>query len=144
MPELILIDGGKGQLSSALQSIDQLGLDHLPVFGLAKKHEILFSRTNSDGIILSRSSPGLKMLQHLRDESHRFAINFHRELRRKQVANSLLDDIPGIGKKRKIQILNHFGSVREIRKASPEEIAKAVPGLGEKSAETILDHLNKN
>ena len=83
------------------------------------------------------------MLQHLRDESHRFAIGFHRELRRKQVANSLLDDIPGIGKKRKMLLLNHFGSVREIRKASPADIANAVPGLGETTAYTLLEYLSK-
>ncbi|EDM27126.1 excinuclease ABC subunit C [Lentisphaera araneosa HTCC2155] len=144
LPDLILIDGGKGQLSSALQSIDELGIDHIPTYGLAKKHELLFTRNDSEGKILPRTSAGLKMLQHLRDESHRFAINFHRQLRRKQVANSLLDDIPGIGKKRKMTLLNHFGSVREIRKASPQDIAEAVPGLGEKSAHMILEYLKKN
>ncbi|WDE97788.1 excinuclease ABC subunit UvrC [Lentisphaera profundi] len=144
LPDLILIDGGKGQLSSALQSLDALGIGEIPCYGLAKKYELLYSRDDSEGKILPRSSAGLKMLQHLRDESHRFAITFHRKLRQKQVANSLLDDIAGIGKKRKMTLLKHFGSVREIRKASPQDIADAVPGLGEKCAHLILDHLKKN
>ena len=143
LPDLILIDGGKGQLSSAISSLDELGLEHIPVYGLAKQHEILFERGSSDGIILPRDCPGLKMLQYLRDESHRFAITFHREKRQKQVSNSLLDDIEGIGKKRKIEILKAFGSIRDLRKASPDEISTKVPGLGEKLAHTIFDHLKK-
>ena len=84
------------------------------------------------------------MLQHLRDESHRFAITFHRAQRQKQVSNSLLDDIEGIGKKRKIEILKAFGSIRELRKASPDEIANAVPGLGSKISHAIFDQLKKS
>jgi excinuclease ABC subunit C len=144
LPDLILIDGGKGQLSSAISSLDALGLEHIPVYGLAKQHEILFERGSSDGIILPRDCPGLKMLQHLRDESHRFAITFHRQQRQKQVSNSLLDDIEGIGKKRKLAILKAFGSIRELRKATPDEIANAVPGLGTKISHAIFDQLKKS
>ena len=83
------------------------------------------------------------MLQHLRDEAHRFAITFHRELRNKRITDSILDDISGIGKVRKLQILKEFGSVKNLRSKTPEELIKRVPGIGSKMAETIFEHLNR-
>ena len=144
LPDMVLIDGGKGQLSSACESLNELGLQNLPVYGLAKKYEILYKPGEKNGIILSLDSPALKLLQHLRDEAHRFAITFHRKLRNKRITDSLLDDIPGVGKKRKQQILKEFGSVKNLRTKSEEELCRRVPGIGSKLAEEIFYILRKN
>jgi excinuclease ABC subunit C len=143
MPDMILIDGGKGQLSSAYQSLKDLGLNEIPVFGLAKKYEILYKPGDSQGLILPIDSKALKMLQHLRDEAHRFAITFHRKLRNKRITNSILDDIPGVGKKRKEEILKEFGSVKTLRSKDEAELCRRVPGIGSKLAEEIFYFLRK-
>ena len=136
-PDLVMVDGGKGQLSSAIAGLIEIGAPPLPILGLAEKNEEIYLPGQSDPVILSRHDPALKMLQSLRDEAHRFAITFHRELRHRQIERSLLDDIPGVGSKRKIELLRKFGSIAALRKSTPEEIAEKVPGLGLSLAEKI-------
>jgi len=130
LPDLLMVDGGKGQLHAALDVLVEIGCPAFPIVGLAKREEELFIPGRSASIRLDRHDPGLRMLQALRDEAHRFAITYHRELRDKRLKESLLDDIPGIGPRRKKEILAEFGSVRALRKASAAEIASRVPGLG--------------
>ncbi|GAB4370632.1 MAG: excinuclease ABC subunit UvrC [Calditrichia bacterium] len=122
MPDLILIDGGKGQLSSALQVLNELGIADQPIIGLAKRLEEVYLPGMSESQNIPKRSAGLKLLQHIRDESHRFAITYHRKLRSKQTLKSPLDDIPGIGPKRKQMLLKTFGSLKKIREASKEEL----------------------
>ena len=143
LPDMILIDGGKGQLSNACNALSEIGVSGIEIFGLAKRYEILFKPDQSEGIFLPTDSAALKMLQHLRDEAHRFAITFHRDLRNKRITDSILDDISGIGKVRKLQILKEFGSVKNLRSKTPEELISRVPGIGSKMADTIFEHLNR-
>ena len=135
-PDLIIVDGGKGQLNAALDALRALGIDDQPVAGLAKQNEELFLPGRADPVILPRTSQALYMVQRLRDEAHRFAITYHRNVRGKRALVSDLDSIQGVGGARKKALLRRFGSVSEIRRASLEEIA-AVPGIGTKLAETI-------
>jgi len=135
-PDLIIVDGGKGQLNAALDALRALGIDDQPVAGLAKQNEELFLPGRTDPVILPRTSQALYMVQRLRDEAHRFAITYHRNVRGKRALVSDLDSIQGVGGARKKALLRRFGSVSEIRRASLEEIA-AVPGIGTKLAETI-------
>ncbi len=135
-PDLIIVDGGKGQLNAALDALRALGIDDQPVAGLAKQNEELFLPNRADPVILPRTSQALYMVQRLRDEAHRFAITYHRNVRGKRALVSDLDSIQGVGGARKKALLRRFGSVSEIRRASLEEIA-AVPGIGAKLAETI-------
>ena len=141
LPDLILIDGGKGQLAYALEALAKLGLEDIPLASLAKREEMIFRPGRQDGILLDRHSGALRILQRLRDESHRFAVSFHRELRRKRLETSLLDEIPGIGKNRKTALLKAFGSVRNMKEAGPVEIARRVPGIGESFAEKIYEYI---
>ncbi|MCP3966499.1 MAG: excinuclease ABC subunit UvrC [Lentisphaerae bacterium] len=143
LPDLIMVDGGKGQLSSAIDILVEIGCPPLPVIGLAKKREEIFIPGRSEPIVLDRHSPALRLLQALRDEAHRFAISYHRQLRVKRLQESLLDDIPGIGEKRKAQLLRSFGSVRRLRKATAEQIMKKVPGTGKVFAQRIVEFLKK-
>lgn len=122
LPDLILVDGGKGQLSSALEVLHSLGLDQQPVIGLAKRLEEVFLPGHSEAQTIPKRSPGLKLLQHIRDESHRFAITYHRKLRRKQTLKSPLDDVPGIGPRRKEHLLKTFGSLKKIKEATTEDL----------------------
>lgn len=151
-PDLIMIDGGKGQLGAALDARDRLGL-FIPMVGLAKKQEIIFVPTLIPGshekgkpeysyheVILPLTSPGLMLLRKLRDEAHRFAISFHRKLRDKRMHGSVLDEVPGIGPKRRRMLLRTFGSIEGIRRATVEEIA-AVPTLTMSQATTIKEYL---
>ena len=140
-PDLLMVDGGKGQLSSAIEGLIEIGAPPLPVLGLAKKNEEIFLPGRQEPVVLSRHDPALRMLQALRDEAHRFAITFHRALRRRRIEHSLLDDIPGIGEARKKKLLRTFGSVSALRKAAPGEIAAKVPGLGLRLAEKIAAEL---
>ena len=133
MPNLILIDGGKGQLGMAIRELAKLGLDHLPVIGLAKEFEEIFQPGESKPLRLGLDSGALKLLQRVRDESHRFANTYNAELRLKKISESVLDDLPGIGGSRKAALLKKFGSVHRLRSASLEEIQQ-VPGFGKKSA----------
>jgi excinuclease ABC subunit C len=142
LPDLLVIDGGKGQLSSARAVLEELDLAQQPVISLAKKEEEIFVVGRSDPIRLSRRSPALRLLQRARNEAHRFAITYNRKLRTRRTVTSRLGEIPGVGPTRQTALLEHFGSVRALAAASPEEIS-AVPGVGLALARTIVDHLNR-
>jgi len=141
-PDLLLIDGGKGQLGAVLEVMKELGLESIPVYALAKKEEHLFSAAENEPIILPDDSSALHLLQHIRDEAHRFAISYHQNLRSKASISSVLDEIPGIGPKRKKLLLNKFGSVKLLAEASEEEIAR-LEGISPKLAKEIHDYLNQ-
>ncbi|HUZ78534.1 MAG TPA: excinuclease ABC subunit UvrC [Chloroflexota bacterium] len=140
LPDLIIIDGGKGQLSAAVEALAEAGVDAVPVAGLAKEREELFLPGNPEPILLPSTSQGLYLVQRIRDEAHRFAITYHRALRAKSSITSQLDEIPGIGPRRKKDLLKHFGSVKQLRQASLEQVA-AVPGFSTKLAELVKDYL---
>jgi len=140
-PDLVIIDGGKGQLSSAVQALRDLGIQEQPIISLAKKFEEVFLPEQSRPILLPRDSGALFVLQQIRDEAHRFAITYHRDLRGKKTMESALDTISGIGEKRKQKLLNHFGSIGKIKSASVEELA-AVPGLNPSVAQNIYNALH--
>ena len=144
LPDLVMVDGGKGQLSSAIDALIEIGCPPLPVIGLAKRNEEIFLPGRSEPVVLDRHDPALRMLQALRDEAHRFAITYHRELRNRLIEQSQLDEIPGIGAVRKRQLLRAFGSIRDLRRATPEEIAEKIPGFGETLAEKLLAALARN
>jgi len=132
-PQLIVVDGGAPQVSAAYRALQELGLEQIPLVGLAKRLEEVWMPNNKDPIILPRHSEGLYLLQRVRDEAHRFAINFHRSKRSAVMLESLLDEVPLLGEVRRKALLDRFGSVGAIRKASLSDIA-AVPGIGEKIA----------
>ena len=140
LPDLILIDGGKGQLNAVLEALEECGLDDLAAVGLAKKNEELFVPGQSDPIVLPRGSQGLFLVQRVRDEAHRFAVAHHRTVRRRVGLASRLDAVPGIGPKRRAALLKQFGSLEAIRAAGVEALA-AVPGMTQKAAEAIKDFL---
>ncbi|MBT5591052.1 MAG: excinuclease ABC subunit C [Gemmatimonadetes bacterium] len=140
LPDLLMIDGGKGQLSSAVDALRQLDVYDLPVVGLAKRLEEVFVPGQSEAILLPRASASLRLLQVLRDEAHRFAVTHHRKLRTKRTIASSLDNIPGIGPKRRQALLREFGSVRQLREAAPEKIA-SVKGVSLKLAHQLKEHL---
>ncbi|MEC9488659.1 MAG: excinuclease ABC subunit UvrC [Halanaerobium sp.] len=142
LPDLILIDGGKGQVNSAYSVLSGLGLSQVPMVGLAKKEEEVFLPGRSKPVILSRRSAALHLLQRVRDEAHRFAVSYHRNLRGRRLTHSLLDEIPGVGPKRRQALLNHFGSLAKIRQASVEELS-AVNGINTGTAEKIYNFLQK-
>ena len=121
-PDLVLIDGGKGQLNAALEVRQELGLASIPMASLAKQDEEVFIPGASRSVYIARDSPALHILQRARDEAHRFAIGYHQKLRGKGFITSALDNIPGIGPKRKRALLKKFGSIEAIKKASPEEL----------------------
>jgi excinuclease ABC subunit C len=133
LPDLILIDGGKGQLSAACEELLKLGLSHIPIIGLAKEFEEIYRPGESAPIRLSHESGALKLLQRVRDESHRFANTYNAKLRLRKISESLLDEFPGIGSQRKAALLKKFGSVQRLRIASVEQIAE-VHGFGGKAA----------
>jgi excinuclease ABC subunit C len=128
LPDLVIIDGGKGHLSAALEVLLELGLDDIPLASLAKENEELFVPHTPEPIILPRRSQGLYLIQRIRDEAHRFAITYHRNLRSKGSLRSSIDLVTGIGPKRKRMLLRRFGSIQAIKDAPVDEIA-AVPGL---------------
>lgn len=139
-PDLLIIDGGKGQLSYARTVMRELGVDHIPTFGLAKKEELLCEEGREDWITLPRGSQALFLIQRVRDEAHRFGITYHRKLHRKAAVHSRLEEVPGIGPKRKKVLIKEFGSLKRLREATVEEIA-AVPGMNRDLAERVLEHL---
>jgi excinuclease ABC subunit C len=124
IPDLVLIDGGKGQLNAALEVRQKLGLDSVPIASLAKENEEVFIADDPQPIHIAKDSPALHILQRARDEAHRFAISYHRRLRHKEGITSVLDNIPGIGPKRKKALLRKFGSIESIKEASPEELSQ--------------------
>jgi excinuclease ABC subunit C len=134
-PDLVLIDGGKGQLSSAYVALEELGLANLVAVGIAKKEELLYTRDREDPIALSATDPALLLVQRIRDEAHRFAVTFHRRARAMRDLRSELDRIPGIGPRRRRTLLTTFGSVAGVRRATREELAAVV---GAKTADTVL------
>jgi len=137
LPDLLVVDGGKGQLSAVLEVLDEYGLrDQVPAVGLAKQEEEIYLPDRSEPLRLPRTSEGLYLMQRIRDEAHRFAITHHRVLRDKQTILSQLDEIPGIGPRRRTALLRKFGSIGAIRDASVDELA-AVPGMSRKVAEQV-------
>ena len=136
IPDLVIVDGGKGQLSMAVRELQRLGLQDLPVIGLAKQREEIFRPGISEPLLLSHDSGALKLMQRMRDEAHRFANNYNELLLRRRVRESLLDDCPAISAKRKEALLRRFGSVKRIRNADAKEL-ESVPGVGKKSAQEI-------
>jgi excinuclease ABC subunit C len=139
-PALIVVDGGKPQVSAAQRALSELGITDIALCGLAKRLEEVWLPNNADPLIFPRNSEGLYLLQRIRDEAHRFAITFHRSRRSKVMLESLLDEIPGLGSARRAALLDRFGSVSAIRKAAVSELA-TTPGIGEKLAETIAQSL---
>lgn len=138
LPSLVVIDGGKGQLSSALEVIRGLGLDDLPVVGLAKREEEIFKPHQSESIMLDREGAALHLIQRIRDEAHRFAITYHRKLRGKRNLVSVLDHVEGIGTKRRQELWKAFKTLDAMRAASVEELA-AVEGMNHAAAQTLYD-----
>jgi excinuclease ABC subunit C len=136
LPDLIIVDGGKGQLSSACHELQQLGLSDIPIIGLAKEFEEIYRPGEAAPIRLGKNTGGLRLLQRIRDEAHRIANGYHELLLRKRISESALDDVPGISSAKKKLLLKTFGSLRRLRQASFEEIA-AVKRIGPKLAALI-------
>lgn len=139
-PQLVVVDGGKPQVNAAAKALLELGITDVALCGLAKRLEEVWLPNNSEPIIFPRHSEALYLLQKVRDEAHRFAINFHRSKRSKMMLESLLDEVTGLGEVRRKSLLNHFGSVTALKKATLLELA-AVPGIGAKMAKTIMDQV---
>ena len=141
-PGLVVVDGGQPQVAAAQRALDALGIDDIPVCGLAKRLEEVWLPDREDPVILPRSSEGLYLLQRIRDEAHRFAITHHRSRRSKSMVESLLDDVPGLGEVRRRTLLKHFGSLKKLRLASVEDIAQ-VPGIGTRTATAIKEAVER-
>jgi len=139
LPDLILVDGGKGQLNVGVSVLKEFNLD-IPIIGLAKKYEEIFLPSQKEPIVLPKSSSVLKLFQRVRDEAHRFAIKLQKKQRKKSITGSILDEIQGVGPITRNKLLNHFGSIDKIKKASSTELSEIV---GKKLAERILEELNK-
>ena len=138
-PDLMVIDGGKGQLGMVCGVLEKLNLTHIPVIGLAKEFEEIYTPNSKRPIIIPKNSKALHLLQQVRDESHRFAITYHRKLRSKNIQASSLDNIAGIGKKRKVNLLKEFGTIENIKKASVDDLAK-IEGMNKKTAENVYNY----
>ena len=136
-PDLILIDGGKGQLSAAYAALNELGLANLVAAGIAKKEELLFTRDLEDAIALPGDSPALLLIQRIRDEAHRFAVTFHRRSRTRRDLRSEVDVIAGVGPQRRKALLTAFGSLAGVRRATREDLVKVV---GARCADAVLAH----
>ena len=137
MPDLIVIDGGKGQLAAAYAALAEVGLDRTVAIGLAKQEELVFTRDSADAIAFPAGSPALRLLQRIRDEAHRFAVTYHRQARTRRDLRSALDVIAGVGPRRRNTLLKRFGSVAGVRRATREELTAVV---GAKAADAILAH----
>jgi excinuclease ABC subunit C len=140
LPSLIIIDGGKGQLSSALEVIRGLGISDVPVIGLAKREEEIFKEGEHTSILLDKMSPSLHLIQHIRDEAHRFAITYHRKRLGKRNLVSVLDHLEGIGPKRREALWKRFGTLDAMKQASLEDLA-AVEGMNKSAAEKVYAFL---
>ncbi|TQM69506.1 excinuclease ABC subunit C [Actinomadura hallensis] len=140
-PNLVLVDGGPAQVAAAQRALDELGVDDIAVCGIAKRLEELWLPGEDDPVILPRNSEGMFLVQRIRDEAHRFAIAFHRQRRSKSMTASELDNVPGLGPARRAALLKHFGSLKRLKDATPEQVAE-VPGIGMRSAEKIVAALH--
>ncbi|HEX2748611.1 MAG TPA: excinuclease ABC subunit UvrC [Verrucomicrobiales bacterium] len=140
LPDLVIVDGGKGQLSSAYGEIQRLGLHHLPIIGLAKEREEVFFPDKTDPLVMPHTMGALRLLQRIRDEAHRWANGYHQLLMKRRVEESVLDDIPGISENRKAALLKEFGSVARLRKQTPEALAR-VSGISKRLAGAVLEWL---
>ncbi len=140
-PDLILIDGGKGQLSAAYDALEQIGLGNLVAVGIAKKEELLFTRHQDEPVILAENDPALLLVQRIRDEAHRFAVTFHRKARSMRDLRSELDEVPGIGPRRRRTLLTAFGSLAGVRRATREELEAVV---GTRAASAVIDHFARS
>src|SRR5205807_7706559 len=141
LPDLVLIDGGRGQLNVGLAVLQELGLDWIPVASLAKQQEEVYVGDSLQPLALDPTSPALHTLQKIRDEAHRFAITYHKKLRSRRTIQSVLDDIPGIGPTIRTSLLKTLGSARRVREDSVAELA-AVPKVTPKLAQRIFDHFH--
>jgi len=140
-PDLILIDGGRGQLSAAYDALEQVGLGNLVAVGIAKQEEVLFTRERPEPIVLAESDPALLLIQRIRDEAHRFAVTFHRKARSMRDLRSVLDEVPGIGPRRRRALLTTFGSLAGVRRATREELDAVV---GAKAAAAVIDYFARS
>jgi excinuclease ABC subunit C len=140
-PDLILIDGGKGQLSAAYEGLEQIGLGNLVAVGIAKKEEVIFTRDRPEPLVLAENEPALLLIQRIRDEAHRFAVTFHRKARSMRDLRSVLDEVVGIGPRRRRALLTHFGSLAGVRRATREELEAVV---GAKAATAVIDYFAKS
>jgi len=143
LPDLIIVDGGKGQLSSACRELQRLGLHDLPIIGLAKEYEEIYRPGRALPLQLPVDSGALRLLQRIRDEAHRFANTYHQLLMKKRIGESILDDCPGVSQNRKSLLLRKFGSVNRLRKASVDQIA-STEGIGPKLAEDVHRFLQRH
>ncbi len=143
LPDLVIVDGGKGQLGMAVRELNALGLHDLPVIGLAKQHEEIFIPARSESIRIPHDRGALKLLQRIRDEAHRFANGYNALLYRRRMKESMLDECPGMSANRKRQLLEKFGSVARLKKVTAEEIA-TLPGISKKAAESLLEFLKRD
>ena len=139
-PDLVLVDGGRGQLSAAYDALELIGLSHLVVVGIAKREELLYTRDRPEPIVLPTHDPGLLLLQRIRDEAHRFAVTFHRKARTMRDFESALDGVSGVGPRRRRALLTAFGSLAEVRRATREELSAVV---GAKTASAVLDYFSR-
>jgi excinuclease ABC subunit C len=139
LPDLILIDGGRGQLNAALAALNKLGVEEIPIAGLAKREEEIYVPDRDEPLRLDRHDPALQLLQMVRDETHRFAVSSHRRRRSKRTLRSELDDLPGIGEKRKRLLIERFGSVSAIKQASAQDLINV---LGRKVGQGLWDELH--
>ncbi|GFP35000.1 excinuclease ABC subunit C [Candidatus Hakubella thermalkaliphila] len=142
IPDLIVVDGGKGQLSVSRKRLMEMSLENLPIIGLAKRMEEIYKVDEDRSLSLPPKSEALKLLQRVRDEAHRFALSYHRKLRDADTIRSILDEIPGLGEKRKQLLVDHFGSFQEVVEATLEELY-AVKGIPRAVAESIFRHFHR-
>ncbi|MBO2450078.1 excinuclease ABC subunit UvrC [Actinomadura barringtoniae] len=140
-PNLVIVDGGPPQVAAAQRALDELGIEDIAVCGIAKRLEELWLPGDDEPVILPRNSEGMFLVQRVRDEAHRFAITFHRQKRSKTMTASELDNVPGLGPARRTALLKHFGSLKRLKEATPEQIAE-VPGIGRRGAEQIAAALH--
>jgi excinuclease ABC subunit C len=138
LPDLILLDGGRGQLGAGLKALEGLGLDYVPMVSLAKRAEEVYTPDRLEPLVLDLTSPALQTLQKIRDEAHRFAITYHKKLRSRRTISSVLDQIPGVGPALRTSLLKTLGSAKAVREASVGQLA-AVPKVSPRLAERIYD-----
>jgi excinuclease ABC subunit C len=139
LPDMILIDGGRGQLNAALAALKKLGIEEMPIAGLAKREEEIYVPEREEPIRLERRDPALQLLQMVRDETHRFAVSSHRRRRSKRILHSELDDMPGIGEKRRKLLIERFGSVSGVKQASMQDLMNV---LGRNVGQRLYDELH--